>query len=399
MLRTTFVVAGGGCVGLATAYQLLKNNPGSSAVVLEKEKKVATHQTGRNSGVVHSGVYYRPGTIKAENCRKGKKALEEFCLKYDIPLLHVGKIIVSTSKHEDESIYKVLEKGKANGVNCSLIGKEKIMEIEPNVTNSHLAIHVPETGIVSYTQVCERLRDLIEEMHGIFVPGGKVVEVDVSDSGTLVTTEDGNKYLGDHFINCGGLYADRIAKIAGLETDIQIVPFKGEYYTLKPKYTHLVKGLIYPVPDPQFPFLGVHYTKMVDGGVECGPNAVLAFAREGYGKLQVNFSEFWEMAKFSGFQNIILNHWKTGIAEMARSLSKKLYVRGLQKLMPCANVNHLVADREPGIRAQAVKPDGTLLDDFLILRQKSATHVINAPSPAATACLTIGEVVAAKALE
>lgn len=394
MLKSTFLVLGGGCVGLATAYQLQKKHPTAFVVVLEKEQKVASHQTGRNSGVIHSGVYYKPGTLKAENCRKGKAALEEFCYEYDIPFDKCGKLIVATNEVEEERLHPLLERGKANGVNCEIVGKQQILKIEPYVTDCNLAIHVPETGIISYRAVCERLVQLIEEKDGLVVRGEKVVSIEVNDNNTQVTCDDGMEYLADHFINCGGLYADKIAKLAGLKTDIQIVPFKGEYYTLTPSARSLCKGLIYPVPDPRFPFLGVHFTRMIDSGVEVGPNAVLAFAREGYGKLQFNFSDFWEMVMFSGFRSIIFKHWKMGLEEMMRSLSKTRYLKYLQQMVPAVELKHLVDDRAAGIRAQVVKPDGMMVDDFLIEKQASAVHVLSAPSPAATACLTIGEHVA-----
>jgi (S)-2-hydroxyglutarate dehydrogenase len=394
MLRSTFLVAGGGCVGLATAYQLQKKHLGSHVVVLEKEQKVATHQTGRNSGVIHSGIYYKPGTLKAENCRKGKEALEQFCYNNDVPFDRCGKLIVATNKEEEERLPGLLERGKANGVDCRLIGKQEIIKIEPYVTDCNAAIHIPETGIINYREVCNRLVRLIEEQGGIVIRGEKVVGIEVGENQTTVVCEDDMRYVTDCFINCGGLHADKLAKLAGFQTDVQIVPFKGEYYTLTPAARSLCNGLIYPVPDPRFPFLGVHFTRMIDGGVEVGPNAVLAFAREGYGKMEFNLSDTWEMLKFSGFRNIILKHWKMGGEEMMRSLSKTLYLKCLQKMVPSVMFKHLVDDRAPGIRAQVVKPDGTMVDDFLIEKQGTAIHVLNAPSPAATACLTIGAHVA-----
>lgn len=389
MLGADFVVAGGGVVGLTTAYHLSKKG---FVVVLEKEQKVCTHQSGRNSGVMHSGIYYKPGSLKAQNCRKGKEALEAFCNEHGIPFERCGKVIVATDSAEDERLQGLLQRGKDNGIDCRLINRVELQNIEPYATGMS-AIHVPETGIVSYKLVCQKLVELITANGGMVIPSAKVTEVKVQDDFTFVTTEDGLSYSGKHFFNCGGLYSDHIAKLAGIDPGVQIVPFRGEYYVLNEFARRLVRGLIYPVPDPRFPFLGVHFTKMIDGGVECGPNAVLALAREGYDKKHVNWRELWEILTYPGFQTIALVHWKTGIKELLRSYSKSLYAKSLRKLVPVVS-EHDLEPRVAGIRAQAVAPDGTLIDDFLIEKQKSAVHVLNAPSPAATACLTIGEHIA-----
>lgn len=389
MLGTDFVVAGGGVVGLATAYHLSKKG---SVTVLEKEEGVCKHQSGRNSGVMHSGIYYKPGSLKAQNCRKGKEALEAFCTEHKIPFERCGKVIVATDKAEDERLQALLQRGKDNGIDCRLVNRVELQNIEPYAAGVS-AIHVPETGIVSYKLVCDKLVELITANGGLVKPSAKVAKVEVGDDNTLVITEDDMVYSGKHFFNCGGLYSDHIAKMAGVDPKVQIVPFRGEYYTLNEFARRLVRGLIYPVPDPRFPFLGVHFTKMIDGGVECGPNAVLALAREGYEKKQVNWKELWEILTYPGFQTVALLHWKTGVKEVLRSYSKNLYAKSLRKLVPVIST-HDLEPRVAGIRAQAVAPDGTLVDDFLIEKQKLAVHVLNAPSPAATACLTIGESIA-----
>lgn len=389
MLETDFLVIGGGAVGLSTAYQITKKYPNHRLIVLEKESKLARHQTGRNSGVIHSGIYYKPGSFKAINCRKGKKALEQFCNENYIPFQQVGKLIVATDLKEEEKLHDIFQRGKANDIKCKILTKKEMLEIEPNVSGLS-AIHVSETGIVDYREVCRCLSDKIRESKGKIYCGEKVLNIQLNQNHTLVSTCN-TQYKCKVLINCGGLYADKIAKLSGYNPSIQIVPFRGEYYTLSPEAVPLVNGLIYPVPDPRFPFLGVHFTKMIDGGVECGPNAVLAFGRECYTKFQINFSEFWEIISFFGFWKLCLKFWKTGLQEMLRSCSKHLYANSLRKMVPSILDKHLVNNRLSGIRAQAVNKDGSLVDDFLIKKHQNIIHVLNAPSPAATACLSIGE--------
>lgn len=389
MLEADFMVIGGGVVGLATAYQILKRYPDKRLILLEKEPKLAKHQTGRNSGVIHSGIYYKPGSFKAVNCRKGKKALEQFCEKNQIPFQKVGKLIVATNNKEEEKLQDIFQRGKLNEIDCKILTRKEMLNVEPNVTGV-CAVHVPETGIVDYKKVCECLSLKIREGKGKIYFGEKVIKIEVSQQENLVYTSS-TQYKCKTLINCGGLYADKLAKLCGFKPSVQIVPFKGEYYTLSPEAIPLVKGLIYPVPDPRFPFLGVHFTKMIDGGVECGPNAVLALGRECYTKSQINLYELWETIWFPGFWKLCLKYWQTGLEEMNRSFSKHLYANSLRKMIPAIEDVNLVNNRAAGIRAQAVRSDGSLVDDFLIEKQDNVVHVLNAPSPAATACLTIGE--------
>jgi L-2-hydroxyglutarate oxidase len=390
MLGSDFVVAGGGIVGLATAYHLSKKG---FVVLLEKEKKICTHQSGRNSGVMHSGIYYKPGSFKATNCRKGKRALEAFCDEKKIPFERCGKLIVATTPDEDERLCNLLQKGRDNSINCRILSRKELLRVEPNAEGAISAIHIPETGIVSYKAVCDELAKEIIKNGGLIKTVSNVSKVAVYDGDTFVYTSDHMTYHGKRFFNCAGLYSDRIAQLSGLVPPAKIIPFRGEYYTLSSSASGLVNGLIYPVPDPQFPFLGVHFTKMINGGVECGPNAVLALGRESYSKLQVNVRDIVDIFGYSGFRKMALKHWRTGIGEMMRSFSKNRYLASLRRMVPKVNRDDLEF-RPAGIRAQAVLPNGNLVDDFLIEKQKSAIHVLNAPSPAATACLTIGEHIA-----
>ena len=383
-------VVGGGVVGLATAYRFTQRFPGKTVVVLEKESHVAEHQTGRNSGVLHSGIYYKPGSLKALNCRAGKKAMEEFCAAESIPHEICGKVIVAVTPDELPALERIFERGKANGVTCSMISKEELAELEPHVTGIK-AIHVPEAGIVDYRGVCERLATRILESGGQVVFQARVIKVDpTSYEVTAVTTA--GEYTARQLVNCGGLHSDRVARLTGQEPECQIIPFRGEYFELKPEARHLCKNLIYPTPDPAFPFLGVHFTRMVEGAVECGPNAVLAFGREGYHFFDVNLPDLLETLTYPGFLRLAAKHWRMGLGEMWRSLSKAAFVRALQRLVPEIRPEHL----EPapaGIRAQAVAPDGGLVDDFLILEHQRVINVCNAPSPAATASLEIGNAI------
>lgn len=401
-MKMDFIVVGGGCVGLATAYQLLKKYPGKKLLVLEKEKRVASHQTGRNSGVIHSGIYYKPGSFKATNCRIGKILLEEFCKENNIPFDRVGKLIVANGSEEESRLNDIYLKGKDNGINCRFVSGDEMNSIEPFVSGS-LAVHVPETGIVNYAQVCRCLVQKIEQMGGIVATFEKLVSVE-GKSGEMknsltVQSSYGDKalfYQADYLVNCAGLYADHVMKLCGLEPEIKIIPFRGEYYTLKSGVSSLVRGLIYPVPDPRFPFLGVHFTKMIGGEVECGPNAVLAFGRESYNKNQVNVKELWETLTYSGFWTLSFKYWEVGVQEMLRSLFKSRYTASLKKLIPVVKQDDLLNNRPSGIRAQAVRKDGSLVDDFVIESQGNITHVLNAPSPAATACLQIGNQIVSK---
>jgi L-2-hydroxyglutarate oxidase len=387
MDKTDVAIIGGGIVGLATAYQLLQSHPDTQVVVLEKEDAIAQHQTGRNSGVLHSGIYYKPGSLKAKNCRAGKDAMVAFCEEENIPHEICGKVIVATEPSELSTLRMILERGKTNGVDCRLIGAAELRELEPHAAGLQ-AIHVPETGIVDYKAVCDRLVERITEKGGM-VRTGACVEQVVSENGTTRLYSTAGEVQSRVVVNCAGLYSDRVAALSGTEPDVQIVPFRGEYYALTRAAQSLCRNLIYPVPNPEFPFLGVHFTRMIDGSVECGPNAVLAFAREGYTMAEVNPRDFLETLGYAGFRKLAATYWKTGAWEMWRSVSKAAFVRALQKLIPEIRAEHLKA-APAGVRAQAVTPDGRLLDDFLIEDAGAVINVCNAPSPAATSALNIG---------
>ena len=380
-------IVGGGIVGLATAYQFTQRYPQRRVVVLEKEARVAEHQTGHNSGVLHSGIYYKPGSLKAINCRAGKKAMEAFCTAEGIAHEICGKVIVAVSESDLPALQRIYERGQANGVNCTLIDRARLTELEPHAAGIR-AIHVPEAGIVNYRQVCERLAEKVRTSGGELLFGAKVTGVRHHADGVTVLSTAGER-TAKQLVNCAGLHSDRVARITGQEPCAQIVPFRGEYFALKPSADRLCRNLIYPTPDPQFPFLGVHFTRMIDGSIECGPNAVLAFGRESYRFFDIYPRDLWESLTYRGFLRMGRKHWRMGLGEMWRSLSKAAFVRALQRLIPEIRAD----DLEPapaGIRAQAVAPDGSLVDDFLIQESERIVNVCNAPSPAATASLQIG---------
>ena len=387
------VIIGGGIVGLATALQLLRKNPSLSLTIIEKENKVAAHQTGHNSGVIHSGLYYKPGSLKAQNCLLGYKLLVEFCEQENIPFDLCGKIVVATREDEVPRLKDLHERGIANGlVNNKWIGPEEIKEIEPHCTGI-AGLWVPYTGIVDYTAVSEKIAEIIQTRFGAELHLGEKV-IDIKRAGGLmeIITEK-RTYLAKQIINCAGLYSDKVAKFTVPKLDVKILPFRGEYYELKPEKEYLVKNLIYPVPDPAFPFLGVHFTRMMGGGVEAGPNAVLAFAREGYTKSNINLKELGEALMWPGFQKIAAKYWQTGFGEFYRSYSKAAFTKALQRLIPELQANDLVHG-EAGVRAQACHRTDGLIDDFMILQEPGVVNVCNAPSPAATSSLSIGLTVA-----
>ena len=387
-------IIGGGIVGLATAYQLSQKYPKLSVAVIEKESSLAKHQTGHNSGVLHSGIYYKPGSLKAINCRQGKKAMEKFCKEQDIDFELCGKIIVALNDEEVPRMQNIFQRGQENGVNCKIISREEMLEIEPHVAGVQ-AIHVPECGIVNYKQVCLRLGEIIEEKeeNRLFL-GHQVTKIKNLNDSLVIETNKGVIEC-KQLINCGGLHSDKITKLGGQKPPAKIIPFKGEYFELKENAKHLCKNLIYPVPDPAFPFLGVHFTRMIDGTVECGPNAVLAFGREAYGKFDLNLQDLLESITYPGFQKMAIKHWKMGWGEMWRSYNKGAFVKALKRLIPEIEASHLVS-APAGIRAQAVSPEGGLVDDFLIQENKRIINVCNAPSPAATASLNIGSTIVKK---
>lgn len=383
-------IIGGGIVGLATGWQISRRFPGRRVVVLEKERELAFHQTGRNSGVLHSGIYYKPGSLKATNCREGKLAMQEFCAAEGVAFEICGKVIVAVEAGELPAMQRIFERGQANGVRCEQIDAARLRELEPHAAGI-AAIHVPEAGIVDYRGVCARLAAHIRAAGGEIVLEARVTAMrQESDRVTVVST------AGDHparlVVNCAGLYSDRVTALSGQKPDVKILPFRGEYFELLPEAQYLCRNLIYPVPDPSFPFLGVHFTRMASGGVECGPNAVLAFAREGYRKTHVNPRDLFEALTYPGFLRMASRYWRTGLGEMWRSASKRAFVRALQRLVPEIRGEHLHA-AQPGIRAQAIMRDGSLVDDFLIQSNGRVVNVCNAPSPAATAALNIGRLI------
>ena len=384
-------IIGGGIVGLATAWQLTRLKPGWKVVVIEKEATLAFHQTGRNSGVIHSGIYYRPGSLRARNCREGKLMLEQFCTEHQVAWTRTGKVIVATQEHQLTQLQTIFERGQQNGVACQLIDRSRLLELEPHCAGIR-AIHVPESGIVDYPGVCRKLAELLTASGAEIFLNAAVESMEQRTDSVKVKTSTGN-WEARQVINCAGLHSDRVARQSGLPMKELIVPFRGEYFELKPGAEHLCRTLIYPVPDPRFPFLGVHFTRMVHGGVECGPNAVFALAREGYDWSTINARDLWESLTYPGFWRLAAKNWKTGLGEVWRSLSKAAFVKALQQLVPEIREEHLNA-APAGVRAQALGMDGKLVDDFVILRHERVINVCNAPSPAATASLNIGKHVA-----
>ncbi|MEM8863981.1 MAG: L-2-hydroxyglutarate oxidase [Planctomycetota bacterium] len=406
MPRYDLIIIGGGIVGLATAYRFCKARPNLRVAVLEKEAALAAHQTGRNSGVIHSGIYYRPGSLKARHCLEGKQQLEAFCQEHDVPFETCGKVIVALEDSEIPALEEIHRRGIANGVPNEVIDVKRLRELEPHAAGVR-ALHVPSTGIVDYRAVTERMAEIIRATGNDVFTNNKVVEIRPDSEGVTVATIAG-EYSASQVVNCAGLHSDRVARMSGLQPAARIVPFRGEYFCLHDEARHLVKNLIYPVPDPEFPFLGVHFTRMIDGEVECGPNAVLAFAREGYKKTAIDWSDLADSLSYSGFLRLAARHWRMGAGEMWRSVSKAAFVRALQRLVPDIREEHL-SPAPAGVRAQAVQPDGALIDDFLIepavdggavnARTSRVINVLNAPSPAATASLKIGETIAQEVLE
>jgi L-2-hydroxyglutarate oxidase len=400
-MKADVLVTGGGIVGLATAWRILQRFPDRKVLVLEKEGGVARHQTGHNSGVIHSGIYYKPGSYKVALCRRGYAQLVAFCDGNALPYELCGKLVVATSPEEIPQLDALRAKAEANGlVGVKDVPGEGIAEYEPHCAGLR-ALRVPETGIVDYVKVSEKLAELIRGMGGEIRLSSKVESMRDLKSvegaggaagGKLVRAGDAEFEAG-FLINCGGLMSDRVARLDGLDPGVSIVPFRGEYYELTPAAQGLVRNLIYPVPDPAFPFLGVHFTRMVGGGVECGPNAVLAFKREGYRKSDVDARDLLEVIANPGFRKLAARHWRMGLGEFHRSFSKRAFVKALRKLVPGIDGASLTAAGS-GVRAQALRPDGSLVDDFFFADGNRSLHVLNAPSPAATASLAIGEEIA-----
>ena len=391
-MQHTVIIIGGGIVGLATALKLLETHPGLQGRILEKENGLARHQTGNNSGVIHSGLYYKPGSLKAKNCLHGYNLLIDFCEKHDIPFERCGKIVVATEPHEVPLLKNLYERGKQNGLEgLIMLDPAGLREYEPHV-NGLAGFFVPQTGIVDFRVVAERYGAEIQRLGGQILFNQRVLKIVRETGGATVETTQG-VHKASLVINCAGLYSDRVARMASPNVDVKIIPFRGEYYKLREDREYLVKNLIYPVPDPNFPFLGVHFTRMMRGGVEAGPNAVLAFRREGYRKTDINLSELAETLAWPGFRKVAAKYWKTGMGEMYRSFSKAAFTKALQKLIPEIREQDLV-EGGAGVRAQACDRTGGLVDDFLIYEDKEVISVCNAPSPAATSSLSIGETVA-----
>jgi (S)-2-hydroxyglutarate dehydrogenase len=387
--RKSFLIIGGGLVGLATAYRLLERFPLAKITLLEKESKVGLHQSTHNSGVLHAGLYYAPGSAKAKLAVSGIKQMVNFCRTENIDHEICGKLVVAVTPEELPRLDELLRRGVANGLQgLRKLDGDKARKIEPNV-NAIAAVHVPEEGIVDYRQVCDRMAAIIQDRGGEIVTDAKVVRLDrKTDTWTAATTT--TEYAADFLINCAGLYCDRVAELAGEQRDVRIVPFRGEYYLLKPSAGHLVRNLVYPVPNPQFPFLGVHFTRMIQGGVEAGPNAVLAFAREGYHLTNIDIGDMLDALFFPGLWRFLRKYPAMAFSELAQSFSKDHFCRTLQRLVPDIRADDLTPGHA-GVRAQAMNASGELVNDFHLVVRENAIHVLNAPSPAATASLAIGE--------
>lgn len=385
-------IIGGGIVGLATGWKILEKYPGLRLSILEKENELATHQTDRNSGVIHSGIYYKPGSAKAVNCVKGYGMLIDFCRENGIQFELCGKVILAVKEYEIPLLDGIYFRGVHNGLaGIKMISAEEAKEIEP-YCNALKGIWVPQAGIIDYKVVAMRLKELIESKGGKIMTGFKVESIVENSNGVVI--KSGNQNVESNFaIGCAGLYADHLARMSGLEPPHQIVPFRGEFYTLISQAEKFVKGLIYPVPDINFPFLGVHLTKRIRGGVEAGPNAVFAFRREGYDHMDVHWRELMESLRYKGFHHLAQKHWRKGIDEMIRSFSKSAFLRSLQTLVPDLRHRDIVRSRS-GVRAQAIDWNGNMVDDYVIMQQEKMIHLLNAPSPAATSCLSIGEYIA-----
>ena len=391
-----FVIIGGGIVGISTAYHLVSSAPGAKVLVLEKEPSLGLHQTGRNSGVIHSGIYYRPGSLKARFAVEGSRAMYAFCRRHDIPHERCGKVIVAVREEERPQLEALYRRGIQNGLRLKKPTPEELREREPHVRGLE-ALYVPDTGIVDFRRVLRVLAAMAEEKGVEIRTSAGVEEIEEHREWTEVHTS-GETVRTRFLINCAGLFSDRIARRARVSLDLKIVPFRGEYYELRPEKRHLVKNLIYPVPNPSFPFLGVHFTRMIDGTVHVGPNAVLALKREGYRKRDICLRDALEVFAYPAFWKIAFRHMPEGIGELVRSFSKGAMVRLVRRYLPEINGGDLIP-APAGVRAQALSRDGRLLDDFVILRSKRGVHVCNAPSPAATASLRIGSYIAERVLE
>ncbi|WP_019503562.1 L-2-hydroxyglutarate oxidase [Pleurocapsa sp. PCC 7319] len=391
-----FTIIGGGIVGLSTAMTLSQNYPRSKIAVLEKESQWAFHQTGHNSGVIHSGIYYKPGGFKARFCRAGNHSMVQFCQQHNIDYDICGKIIVAVEESELPLLQNLYQRGLENGLQVSKINAAQVKEIEPHV-RCLAALHVPSTGIVNYQQVSQKFADLIRLQGGELFLNTEVLKINHTKNTTVIETSQ-REFTTRFIVNCAGLQSDRVAKLDKAKPKAKIVPFRGEYYKLTPEKCSLVNTLIYPVPNPAFPFLGVHFTRMIDGSVYAGPNAVLSFKREGYQKTDFNLRDFVEVMTYPGFWRLAAKHRDEGIQEIIRSYSKAAFVRSLQRLIPEVQAEDLLPTHA-GVRAQALRNNGKLVDDFLIVSNHNSVHVCNAPSPAATSAIEIGKAIVENIVE
>jgi len=391
-------IIGGGIVGLATALRIKEQKPSLKLLLLEKENEVAKHQTGHNSGVIHSGLYYKPGSLKATNCIRGYQMLLDFCSRENVAYDLCGKVVVATNEAQRLLLRNLYERGIQNGLHENkMISAAEIKEIEPHV-NGLEGIWVPYTGIIDYKTVSEKYAECLQKLGGEIRFGEKVMDIKNRNTHSEIISETGKLFETRLVVNCAGLYSDKIAQLTQPENiKVRIIPFRGEYYKIRPEKHHLVRNLIYPVPDPNFPFLGVHFTRMIEGGVEAGPNAVFAFKREGYKKTDINVPELLEALAWPGFRKVAAKYWKTGMGEYYRSFSKAAFTKALQELIPEIQSEDLIPGGS-GVRAQACDYDGDLLDDFSIIENKGAINVCNAPSPAATSSLSIGQTVSERVL-
>lgn len=386
------LIVGAGIVGLATALKIKEKKPELSVIVLDKESDIAKHQTGNNSGVIHSGLYYKPGSQKAINCISGYHMLIDFCNTHKVDYELCGKVVIAIDENELPELEKLYKRGLEHGLSdLKMLDSKGIKEYEPHI-NGIKGFHVPQTGIVNYSLVADKMAEVFKSLGGEILLDSKVIKVDKANSSVNVHTEN-NLIEASYLVNCAGLYSDKVARINGDHEDIKIVPFRGEYFKLSKEKEYLIKNLVYPVPDPNFPFLGVHFTRMKKGGVEAGPNAVLAYRREGYKKSQISISEFLETLAWPGFRKVAAKYWRTGLGEFYRSYSKKAFTKALQRLLPEITPKDLVPGGA-GVRAQACDKNGGLLDDFAIHESDRTVNVYNAPSPAATSSLAIGNTIA-----
>jgi len=386
-IKYDIAIVGGGIVGMSTAYKIQKKYPKLNLIILEKEKELAFHQTGRNSGVIHSGLYYTPGSYRAKNCVDGRVQLVEFAKKYDIKHDVCGKIVLAVNQKESKQLITLKQKGEKNGLtNLEIIDMKKVKEIEPYAEGVS-ALFVPQSGIIDYKGVTNKLAELIKEINS---ESRIETNCEVLNIGNEKLFSTKGTINASHSIFCGGLFSDRLAIKDNLELKMQIIGFRGDYYELEDTSKYKVKNLIYPVPNPEFPFLGIHFTRMTDGSIECGPNAVFTFKREGYKKTDFNLKDSWDALTFSGTWKLFINHWKFGLNEYRRAFSKRLFLKELKKMIPSLTMEEIKIGRS-GVRAMALGNDGKVIEDFMIVKNDKNIHILNAPSPAATACLAIGD--------